>query len=255
MLSAHQPYERFPELIREAAREAGAMAQVAGGVPAMCDGVTQGQAGMELSLFCRDVIAMGTAVALSHDMFDARPDARHLRQDRARPAHRRAALRPPADGLRAGRADALGPAQQREGPHPRSSTPRARSAATELLEAESASYHAPGTCTFYGTANCNQMLMEVMGLHLPGAAFVNPNTPLARRADPRGHPARRRDHRPWATPSRPIGRVLDERAIVNAMVGLLATGGSTNHTLHLVAMARAGRHPDRLGRLRRASRR
>jgi phosphogluconate dehydratase len=237
MLSAHQPYERFPGIIREAARSAGAVAQVAGGVPAMCDGVTQGQVGMELSLMSRDVIAMATAVALSHDMFDG------------------ALLLGICDKIVPGLViGALGfghlptilvPA----GPMPTglSNTEKTRvrqlyaegkAGRKELLAAESASYHAPGTCTFYGTANSNQMLMEIMGLHLPGAAFVNPNTPL-RDALTRAAAQRVAEITALGNAFTPIGRVLDERAFVNGIVGLMATGGSTNHTLHLVAMARA----------------
>jgi phosphogluconate dehydratase len=237
MLSAHQPYERFPGIIREAARAAGAVAQVAGGVPAMCDGVTQGQVGMELSLMSRDVIAMATAVALSHDMFDG------------------ALLLGICDKIVPGLViGALGfghlptilvPA----GPMPSglSNTEKTRvrqlyaegkAGRKELLAAESASYHAPGTCTFYGTANSNQMLMEIMGLHLPGAAFVNPNTPL-RDALTRAAAQRVAEITALGNAFTPIGRVLDERAFVNGIVGLMATGGSTNHTLHLVAMARA----------------
>ena len=178
MLSAHQPLERFPAIIKQAAREAGGVAQFAGGVPAMCDGVTQGEPGMELSLFSRDVIAMATAVALSHNMFDAALCLGIC--DKIVPGLLIGALhvRPSADDLRAGRADALGPAQPGEGEGPPALRARARSAATRCSKPSRTAYHAPGTCTFYGTANSNQMLMEVMGLHLPGAAFVNPNTPL-----------------------------------------------------------------------------
>ncbi len=236
MLSAHQPFERYPELIRAAAREAGATAQVAGGVPAMCDGVTQGRAGMELSLFSRDVIALSTAVALSHASFDA------------------ALLLGVCDkivpGLFIGAA-AFGhlPALfVSAGPMP-SGIPnpekaRIRQAHAEgrvdhdaLLEAESASYHAPGTCTFYGTANSNQMLLEAMGLMVPGAAFVNPGTPL-REALTRAATWRAVALAGGAQPTT-LADTIDERSIVNAVVVLMATGGSTNHTLHLVAMARA----------------
>jgi phosphogluconate dehydratase len=237
MLSAHQPYERFPELIREAARAAGGTAQVAGGVPAMCDGVTQGQLGMELSLFSRDTIAMATAVGLSHDMFDA---AVYLGIcDKIVPGLMIAALtfgHIPAVFIPAG-------------PMPSGLSNPERSKARQLyaekkitreqlLDVEAKSYHSPGTCTFYGTANSNQMLMEIMGLHLPGASFVNPNTPL------RDALTREATKRAMAITSlgnefTPVGQVIDEKAIVNGVVGLNATGGSTNHTLHLVAIARA----------------
>ena len=237
MLSAHQPFERFPELIKRAARAAGATAQFAGGVPAMCDGVTQGEPGMELSLFSRDVIALATAVALSHNVFDAALCLGIC--DKIVPGMLIGALQfshlpfifvpggPMPSGL----------------PNDDKAKVRQRFAKGEvgrdaLLESEEKSYHAPGTCTFYGTANSNQMLMEVMGLHLPGAAFVNPNTPLR---DALTTAAATRvvaiaDHGAEYTP---IGHVVDERAIVNGIVGLLATGGSTNHTIHLVAIARA----------------
>ncbi len=237
MLSAHQPYERFPGLIRAAARDAGATAQVAGGVPAMCDGVTQGQAGMELSLFSRDVIAMSTGIALSHGMFDATLCLGVC--DKIVP------------GLLIG-ALAFGqlptvfvPAGPMPSGIPNKEKARIRQLFAEgkvgrdaLLESEAASYHAAGTCTFYGTANSNQMLMEVMGLHLPGSAFVPPNTPLR---DALTAAAARRAAQITALGREylPLSKVLDERGIVNAIVGLLATGGSTNHTLHLVAIARA----------------
>jgi phosphogluconate dehydratase len=237
MLSAHQPYERFPELIRQAAREAGGTAQVAGGVPAMCDGVTQGQVGMELSLFSRDTIAMAAAVGLSHDMFDA---AVYLGIcDKIVPGLLIAALtfgHVPAVFIPAGPM-----------PSGMSNTERSRIrqlyaegkiGKAELLEAESQSYHAPGTCTFYGTANSNQMLMEIMGLHLPGASFVNPNTPL-RDALTRAATARALAITAMGNDYTPVGRVIDEKAIVNGVVGLHATGGSTNHTLHLIAIAKA----------------
>ena len=236
MLSAHQPYERFPQWIRDEARALGATAQVAGGVPAMCDGVTQGQPGMELSLFSRDTIAMATAVALSHDVFDG------------------ALLLGVCDkivpGLLIGALHfghlpcVFVPA----GPMPSGLSNSAKSKVREqhaqglvgrdaLMQAEQAAYHTVGTCTFYGTANSNQMLLEAMGLHVPGAAFVHPNTAL-REALTRAAvrtllaivPGQRR---------LPIGRLVDERVIVNAMVALLATGGSTNHLIHWVAVARA----------------
>ena len=237
MLSAHQPYERYPELIRAAARAAGATAQVAGGVPAMCDGVTQGQTGMELSLFSRDTIAMATAVSLSHDMFDA---AVYLGIcDKIVPGLMIAALSfghipavfVPAGPMPSGMSNV-------ERSHARHLFADGKIGEAELLEAEAASYHSPGTCTFYGTANSNQMLMEVMGLHLPGASFVNPNTPL-REALTRAATARALAITAMGNDYTPVGEVIDERAIVNGVVGLHATGGSTNHTLHLVAIARA----------------
>ena len=235
MLSAHQPYGRYPEQIKLFAREVGATAQVAGGVPAMCDGVTQGQPGMDLSLFSRDVIAMATAVALSHGMFNG------------------AALLGICDkivpglligALRFGHLPALlipgGPMPSglpnREKQRVRQLFAEGKASRDELLEAEAKSYHSPGTCTFYGTANSNQMMMELMGLHVPNAAFINPNTPL-RQALTRA--AVHRLAELAADRSRPLGQVVDEKAIVNAMVGLLATGGSTNHAIHLPAIARA----------------
>ena len=238
MLSAHQPYERFPELIRAAARERGAVAQVAGGVPAMCDGVTQGQVGMELSLISRDVIAMGAAVALSHDMFDGCLMLGIC--DKIVPGLIIGALAfghlptvlVPAGPMPSGISNT-------EKTRIRQLYAEGKVGRKELLESESASYHAPGTCTFYGTANSNQMLMEIMGLHLPGAAFVNPNTPL-RDALTRAATHRVAEITALGNAYTPIGRVLDEKAFVNGIVGLMATGGSTNHTLHLVAMARAG---------------
>lgn len=237
MLSAHQPLERFPALIKQAARAAGAVAQFAGGVPAMCDGVTQGQPGMELSLFSRDVIAMATAVALSHNTFDAVLCLGVC--DKIVPGLLIGALH-------FGHLPAI---FVPGGPMP-SGLPNAEKAKVRqlyaegkvgrdaLLESEAKSYHAPGTCTFYGTANSNQMLMEIMGLHLPGAAFIHPNTPLR---DALTQAAAQRAAKITALGQDyiPVGRVVDERAIVNGIVGLLATGGSTNHTLHLVAMARA----------------
>jgi phosphogluconate dehydratase len=237
MLSAHQPYERFPGLIRAAAREAGATAQVAGGVPAMCDGVTQGQPGMELSLFSRDVIAMSTGIALSHGMFDAALCLGVC--DKIVP------------GLLIG-ALAFGqlptvfvPAGPMPSGMPNKEKARIRQLFAEgkvgreaLLESEAGSYHSAGTCTFYGTANSNQMLMEVMGLHLPGSAFVPPNTPL-RDALTAAATRRAAEITALGREYLPLSKVLDERSIVNAVVGLLATGGSTNHTLHLVAIARA----------------
>ncbi|MBI2993781.1 MAG: phosphogluconate dehydratase [Gammaproteobacteria bacterium] len=236
MLSAHQPLGNYPVLIKLAAREVGATAQVAGGVPAMCDGVTQGQPGMELSLFSRDVIAMATAVSLSHNMFDAALCLGVC--DKIVPGLLIGALPfghlpvifvpggPMPSGLS----------------NPEKAEVRKRYAAgeaekDELLEAEAKSYHSVGTCTFYGTANSNQMMMEVMGLMLPGAAFVNPNTPL-RTALTRAAARRVAQMTALGNDYTPLAKIVDEKAIVNAMVGLLATGGSTNHTLHLVAMAR-----------------
>ncbi len=237
MLSAHQPYERFPALIKDAVADAGGVAQFAGGVPAMCDGVTQGQPGMELSLFSRDVIAMSTAVALSHNMFDAALCLGVC--DKIVPGMLMAAL-------------AFGhlpfifvPAGPMTSGLPNNEKARVRQLYAEgkvgrdaLLKAESESYHGPGTCTFYGTANSNQMLMEIMGLHLPGASFVTPNSPLR---DALTNAAARRvtEITAMGNDYTPVGSVIDERAIVNGIVGLHATGGSTNHTIHLVAIARA----------------
>ena len=237
MLSAHQPMEHYPTLIRMAARNAGGIAQVAGGVPAMCDGVTQGRAGMELSLFSRDVVAMSTAVALSHEMFDA---ALLLGVcDKIVPGLLIGALafgHLPAIFVPAGPMPSGLPNKEKAAVRQRYAEGKATR--EELLEAEAASYHAPGTCTFYGTANSNQMLLEVMGLHMPGAAFVNPNTPLRDALTVAAtEQALRITH--LSDDYRPIGRVVDEKAIVNAMVGLAATGGSTNHAIHLVAVARA----------------
>lgn len=236
MLSAHQPYETFPERLRAAARRVGATAQVAGATPAMCDGVTQGQPGMELSLFSRDVIAMSTAIALSHNVYDA--GAYLGICDKIVPGLLMGALafgHLPAVFVPAGPMTTGIP--NKEKARTRQRHAEGKASREELLASESASYHGPGTCTFYGTANSNQMMMEIMGLHLPGAAFINPGTEL-------------RDHLTDAAAVRalqitasgneytPIGRVVDERAIVNAIVGLLATGGSTNHTMHIVAIAR-----------------
>jgi len=237
MLSAHQPFEYFPKIIKDAVREVGAVAQFAGGVPAMCDGVTQGQPGMELSLFSRDAIAMGTAIALSHNMFDS---AVYLGIcDKIVPGLLIGALHfghlpavfipggPMTSGL-----------SNKEKAAIRQRYAQGKATREELLEGEAKSYHGAGTCTFYGTANSNQMLMEVMGLHLPGAAFITPGTEL-------------RDQLTAAAAQRaaliseqgdeyiPVGHIVDEKCIVNAVVALLATGGSTNHTLHLPAIAKA----------------
>ncbi len=237
MLSAHQPYERFPELIREAARQAGGVAQVAGGVPAMCDGITQGETGMELSLFSRDVIALSTAIALSHATFDA---AVYLGIcDKIVPGLLTGALSfghlpavfIPGGPMPSGLANS-------EKNRIRQLYAEQKVSRAELLEAEAKSYHSPGTCTFYGTANTNQMMMEIMGLHLPGAAFINPNTPL-RDALTRAAAKRAMAITESGNEFTPIGRMLDERSFVNAIVGLHATGGSTNHTLHLIVMAAA----------------
>ncbi|NLH81073.1 MAG: phosphogluconate dehydratase [Phyllobacteriaceae bacterium] len=237
MLSAHRPYERYPALIRAEAERRGATAQVAGGVPAMCDGVTQGEPGMELSLFSRDVIAMATGVALSHRMFDGALMLGIC--DKIVPGLVIGALAfghlptifvpsgPMPSGLSNGEKNRV-----------RQLYAEGKATKAELLEAESKSYHAPGTCTFYGTANTNQMLMEFMGLHLPGASFVSPDTAL-RDALTRAAVGRVLEIGSRGEAFTPIGAVLDERAFVDGIVGLMATGGSTNHTLHLVAMARA----------------
>jgi len=237
MLSAHAPYKDFPEIIKVAARENGGVAQFAGGVPAMCDGVTQGNPGMELSLFSREAIAMGTAIALTHNMFDAALCLGIC--DKIVPGLLIGALQfghlptifVPAGPMTSGLSND-------DKAKIRQQFATGQVGRDALLEAESAAYHGHGTCTFYGTANSNQMLMELMGLHLPGSAFIHPHTPLrdaltaeaARRVldltVERGHYT-------------PIGHVIDEKAIVNGIVALLATGGSTNHTLHLVAIARA----------------
>ena len=235
MLSAHQPYGRYPEQLKIFAREVGATAQVAGGVPAMCDGVTQGQPGMDLSLFSRDVIAMATAVALSHGMFDAAALLGIC--DKIVPGLLIGALRfghlpmllIPGGPMPSGLAN-------KEKQRVRQLYAEGKVGKDELLKAESASYHAPGTCTFYGTANSNQMMMELMGLHVPNSAFINPGTPLRQALN------RAAIHRLAALArdgQRPLAEVVDEKAIVNAMVGLLATGGSTNHFIHLPAIARA----------------
>jgi phosphogluconate dehydratase len=237
MLSAHQPFERFPDIIRHAAREAGATAQVAGGVPAMCDGVTQGQVGMEMSLFSRDVIALAAGVALSHNCYDA---AVYLGVcDKIVPGLVIAAAtfsHIPAVFLPAGPMPSGLPNDEKQ--KVRQKFAAGEIGREELMRAEMASYHGPGTCTFYGTANSNQMLMEFMGLHLPGASFVNPNTPLRDALTDAG--ARRAlEITALGDDYRPAGRVLDERAFVNGIVGLMATGGSTNLLIHLPAMARA----------------
>ncbi|EAQ03407.1 phosphogluconate dehydratase [Pseudooceanicola batsensis HTCC2597] len=237
MLSAHQPFERFPHLIRDTARAKGATAQVAGGVPAMCDGVTQGQPGMELSLFSRDVIALAAGVAMSHNCFDA---SLYLGVcDKIVPGLVMAAAtfgHIPAVFLPAGPMPSGLPNDEKS--RVRQQFAAGEIGRDELMAAEMASYHSPGTCTFYGTANSNQMLMEFMGLHLPGASFVNPNTPLRDALTVAGV-ERSLEITALGNDYRPAGRVLDEKAFVNGIVGLMATGGSTNLVLHMPAMARA----------------
>ena len=232
MLSAHQPFERYPAQLKRAVGKAGGVAQFAGGVPAMCDGITQGRSGMELSLFSREVVAMATAVALSHDMFDG------------------ALLLGVCDkivpGLLIGALSfgqlptVLVPAGPMPSGLPNAEKSKIRQLHAEgkvgrdaLLDAEAEAYHAPGTCTFFGTANSNQLVVEAMGLHLPGASFVNPGTPL------RTALTAEAGRRVLAADCPPVGELVDERAVVNGVVALLATGGSTNHTMHLVAMAAA----------------
>jgi phosphogluconate dehydratase len=237
MLSAHQPFEKFPEIIKDAARRAGGVAQVAGGVPAMCDGITQGRAGMELSLFSRDVIALSAAIGLSHDMFDA---AVYLGVcDKIVPGLLIAALtfgHLPAVFIPAG--PMTSGLSHGEKAKTRQLYTEGKVGRAELLEAESKAYHGPGTCTFYGTANSNQMLMEIMGLHLPGSSFINPNTPL-REALTREATARALDITALGSHYTPVGEMLNERSFVNGIVGLHATGGSTNHAIHIIAMAKA----------------
>ena len=237
MLSAHQPYEDYPRIIRAAAAAAGATAQVAGGVPAMCDGVTQGQPGMELSLFSRDVIALAAGIALSHNTFDA---ALYLGVcDKIVPGLVMAAAtfgHIPAVFVPAGPMTSGLPNDEKA--RVRNLYAEGKASRADLMAAEMASYHGPGTCTFYGTANTNQMLMEFMGLHLPGASFVNPGTPL-RDALTVEAVTRAAQITALGNDYRPAGEVLDERAFVNGLVGLMATGGSTNLVLHLPAMARA----------------
>lgn len=237
LLSAHQPYERFPDLIRAAAREAGGVAQVAGGVPAMCDGITQGETGMELSLFSRDVIALSTVVALSHQTFDGGVYLGIC--DKIVPGLVIGALsfgHLPAMFVPSGPMTSGFSNDDRK--VMRQQYAEGKVSREELLEAEAKSYHEPGTCTFYGTANTNQMMMEMMGLHLPGSSFVNPNTPL-RDALTREATKRAVEITALGSDYTPVGKMLDERVFVNGLVGLLATGGSTNHTMHMVAMAAA----------------
>ncbi len=237
MLSAHQPFATYPQALKRAVASAGGIAQVAGGVPAMCDGITQGRAGMELSLFSRDVIAMATGIALSHDMFDGMLLLGVC--DKIVPGLLIGAL---AFGHLPAVLVSAGPMpsglSNGEKSRVRQLHAEGKVGRDELLAAESAAYHAPGTCTFYGTANSNQLLVEAMGLQLPGSGFVNPGTPLRRALTAEagrrvtGLTALGDDHTP-------VGELVDERAVVNAVVALLATGGSTNHTLHLVAIAAA----------------
>jgi len=237
MLSAHQPYQFYPDIIKDAARAIGATAQVAGGVPAMCDGVTQGQPGMDLSLFSRDVIAMATAIALSHNMFDAAVFLGIC--DKIVPGLLIGALafgHLPAVFVPAGPMPSGMPNDEKT--RIRQLYSEGKVGRAELLEAEAKSYHSPGTCTFYGTANSNQMLMEIMGLHLPGASFVNPGTPL-REALTREASKRALSLTAEGNDYTPVGHVISEKTIVNGLVGLHATGGSTNHTMHLIAIAAA----------------
>ena len=238
MLSAHQPFEHYPELLRSAARRMGASAQVAGGVPAMCDGITQGESGMELSLFSRDVIALSTAVALSHKVFDA---ALMLGVcDKIVPGLFMGAVQfghlstifVPAGPMTSGLSnDAKAKVRQQyaQGLVDREA----------LLESEAQAYHSPGTCTFFGTANSNQMLMEIMGLHLPGSSFVNPGTELRQALTEAALARALANTGRTGQPAVCMADIVSERTIINGIVGLLATGGSTNHTIHLVAMARA----------------
>ncbi len=237
MLSAHQPFEFYPNLIRDAARASGGTAQVAGGVPAMCDGVTQGETGMELSLFSRDVIALSTAVALSHQMFDSSVYLGVC--DKIVPGLIIGALsfgHLPAVFIPAG--PMTSGLSNDEKSKTRQLYAEGKVSREALLEAESQAYHGPGTCTFYGTANSNQMLMEIMGLHLPGSTFINPGSTLR---DALTKEAARQAMEISSLGNRytPIGKIYDEKAVVNGVVGLLATGGSTNHTMHLLAMAAA----------------
>ncbi len=237
MLSAHQPYHDYPQRIKQWVREVGSTAQVAGGVPAMCDGVTQGQPGMELSLFSRDVIAMATAVSLSHNMFDSTLMLGIC--DKIVPGLLIGALSfghlpcifVPAGPMPSG-------ITNKEKARVRELYAEGKVSQTELLDAEAASYHSPGTCTFYGTANSNQLVLELMGLQLPGASFVNPSSPLR---DELTRVAAQQATRitDLGTDYTPISQIVDAKSIVNGIVGLIATGGSTNHTMHLIAVARA----------------
>ena len=236
MLSAHQPYGRYPDRLKLYAREVGATAQVAGGTPAMCDGVTQGEAGMELSLFSRDTIALATAVALSHAMYDGALLLGIC--DKIVPGLLMGALRfghlpmlfVPSGPMPSGIAN-------KEKQRVRQLYAEGKATRAQLLASELGSYHSPGTCTFFGTANSNQMMLEMMGLHIPGAAFITPNTPLRQALDRAA--VRRVAGLAADGGARPLGECVDEKAIINAAIGLLATGGSTNHAIHLPAMARA----------------
>ena len=236
MLSAHQVFEDYPKAIKQYANEFGAVAQVAGAVPAMCDGVTQGQPGMELSLYSRDVIALSSAIGLSHNMFDA---ALYLGIcDKIVPGLLMSALRfghlpavfmpggPMPSGI-----------SNEEKSQIRQAYAEGKIGREELLKGESDSYHSPGTCTFYGTANSNQMLMEIMGLHLPGSSFVNPNTPLRDLLNKEAVKVAVANVK--IGKERSLAKLFDEKTVVNGIIGLLATGGSTNHTIHLIAIARA----------------
>lgn len=237
MLSAHQPYETYPEFIRDTARALDATAQVAGGVPAMCDGVTQGRAGMELSLFSRDVIAQATAIALSHDMFDSSVYLGIC--DKIVPGLLIGALaygHLPAIFIPGGPMTPGIPNKTKAAVRERYAAGEATR--EELLEVEAQSYHSAGTCTFYGTANSNQTMLEAMGVQLPSAAFINPGTPL-REALTREAVSRAVAISALGADYRPLGELVDERAIVNAVAMLMATGGSTNHTIHWIAVARA----------------
>ena len=237
MLSAHQPFEHFPDIIKGAVEDAGGVAQCAGGTPAMCDGITQGQAGMELSLFSRDVIAMSTAIALSHNVFDGVLCLGVC--DKIVPGLLIGSLsfgHLPVIFVPAGPMPSGLPNREKTAVRERHAAGKAGRG--ELLEAESQSYHSPGTCTFYGTANSNQLLMEMMGLHLPGASFLNPGTAI-RHAVTRAAAQRITEITHLTDNYTPLSDIIDEAALVNAVVGLLASGGSTNHTIHLVAIAGA----------------
>jgi len=238
MLSAHQPYEHYPELLRSHARAIGATAQVAGGVPAMCDGITQGAEGMELSLFSRDVIALATAVGLSHQVFDAAlmlgvcdKIVPGLFMGAVQFGHLSTVFVPAGPMVSGLSNDAKAKVRQQYA--------QGLVGRDALLQSEAQAYHAPGTCTFYGTANSNQMLMEIMGLHLPGASFVNPGTPLREALTRAALERAVANTGKTGQPAIRLADIVTEKSIVNGIVGLLATGGSTNHTLHLVAMARA----------------
>ena len=237
MLSAHQPYHDYPEIIKDAVKQVGSVAQFAGGVPAMCDGVTQGQPGMDLSLMSRDTIAMATAVALSHNMFDSALMMGIC--DKIVPGLLLGSLsfgHLPTIFVPAGPMPSGLP--NKEKARVRQAYAEGKVGRKELLDAESQSYHSPGTCTFYGTANSNQLVVEMMGLHLPGASFVNPGTPL-REALTRAAAVQATRLTDLGTEYTPIAEIIDAKALVNGLVGLLATGGSTNHTMHLIAVARA----------------